>query len=130
MDVLNAKEGMMKKSKDTVPTEEQDQIRLAVWLTKQGIRFTASANGGKRSLIEAIKFKRMGVSKGWPDISIPYVRKPYYGLYIELKRVCGGVVSTEQRDWLDFLKSQGYYAEVAKGFDEAKIIIEKYMGLW
>jgi hypothetical protein len=96
-------------------------------MKKENIKHSASANGGYRHPLEALKFKRMGVSKGWPDLTIPYKRKHYGGLYIELKRLRGGVISEEQKEWLDFLKTQDYYATVANGFDEAKDIIVKYL---
>jgi len=109
------------------PTEETDQIKLAVWLGKMGIRFNASANGGKRNYWEAVKFKRMGVSAGYPDIEVPLPSGPYHGLYIELKRESGGKVSSQQQDWLDYLNAKGYYAKVAYGFEEAKRIVLEYL---
>lgn len=119
---------MVKKMNES-PTEAQEQIKFAVWLAKQGIRFSASANGGSRNYLEAVKLKRMGVSSGFPDIEIPLPIEPYHGLYIELKRVNGGKVSEVQLDWLNYLRSQGYYAEVAKGFEEAKAIVLHYLSL-
>lgn len=102
---------------------------LVAWLQRKGIRFAASANGGKRHLLEAIKFKRMGVAAGFPDITIPYASGAYHGLYIEMKRQVGGKLSDYQIEWLDFLRSQGYYAECAKGFKEAKDVVEYYFSL-
>ncbi len=110
-----------------VPTEEQDQIKFAVWLANQGILFTASANGGKRNLWEAVKFKRMGVSKGYPDIAIEMSNKLYHGLRIELKRVSGGVRSPEQLEWQRRLRENGYCCEFANGLDEAKRIVLDYL---
>ena len=110
------------QKKNTTPTEAQEQIKLAVWLTKKGIRFTASANGGTRKLLEAIKFKRMGVSSGFPDVEIPLPVAPYHGLYIELKRQKGGKLSDNQIEWLRYLTEKGYYAVSARGFEQAKEI--------
>lgn len=112
-----------------MPTEDQEQIRLAVWLTMKGIRFFAIPNGGSRHPLEAIKLKRMGSQPGVPDVCIPIPSGPYHGLYIELKRQSGGKVSTYQKDWLAYLKSVGYFAEVAEGFDKAKEIVEYYLSL-
>jgi hypothetical protein len=101
-----------------------------------GIRFTASANGGSRNLIEAAKFKRMGVSPGFPDIFIPIPifpyrvdEKGYHGLFIELKRKSGGKLSDYQIDWLEFLRQQGYWADCCAGFDEAKDVVLRYLAL-
>lgn len=115
--------------KNTTPLEDYEQIRLATWLTGQGIRFYAIPNGGKRNLVEALKFKRSGVQPGVPDVCIPIPSGSYHGLYIELKRVIGGKVSQPQSEWLAFLREKGYYAEVAKGFDEAKEMVLHYFSL-
>lgn len=112
-----------------IPTEQQEQIKLAAWLRKMGIKFTASANGGSRNLIEAVKFKRMGVSAGFPDIEIPLPSGSHHGLYIELKRVNGSKVSKEQVEWLEYLRNQGYYADIAYGFEEAKAMVLHYLSL-
>lgn len=116
-------------TRNVTPTEEYEQIRLATWLTKQGIKFYAIPNGGKRSLQEGIKFKRSGVQPGVPDIAIPLASGAYHGLYIELKRTEGGRVSEHQQEWLNFLNDNGYYAQVAYGFDEAKEIVIYYLSL-
>lgn len=113
----------------SIPSEDQEQIKLATWLTKQGIRFYAIPNGGKRNLFEALKLKRMGVSAGIPDLCIPIPSGSYHGLYLELKRAFKGRVSEFQSEWLAFLRENGYFAQVANGFDEAKEMIEHYFSL-
>jgi hypothetical protein len=102
---------------------------LSAWLKKKHIRHTASANGGKRSIMAGRKLKAMGMSKGFPDIEIPYRYGNYGCLYIEMKREEGGRLSPEQTDWLTFLRSQGHYADFAEGFDEAKEMVEYYFSL-
>lgn len=78
----------------------------------------------------------MGVSAGFPDIEIPYpvgYHRPnqtsYHGLYIELKRVSKGKVTSAQSDWINFLREKGYCAEIARGFEEAKEIVLHYFSL-
>ena len=44
-----------------------------------------------------------------------------------MKRVKGGQVSKEQKEWLIGLMSEGYYAVVCKGFEEARNVITKYL---
>lgn len=119
----------MARTSNPNPTEDSEQIKLAVWLTKQGIKFYAIPNGGHRNYLEAVKLKRTGVQAGVPDICIPQACGAYHGLYIELKRVKGGRVSDSQNYWLGLLREQGYYAEVACGADEAKEMVLHYMGL-
>ncbi len=118
-----------RKSANEVPTENEDQIKLSCWLNSKNIRHNANANGAKRTIQAGRKLKAMGMSPGFPDIEIPIPRGKYSGLYIELKRVKGGRLSTEQRDWLVFLRSNNYYAEVAYGFHEAVEIVCTYFGL-
>ncbi len=115
-------------TKDGVPIEEVEQIKFVAWLMEKNVLCSASANGGSRHPFEALKLKRMGVSKGFPDVSIHMARKGYHGLYIELKVQTGGRVSKEQKAWLEWLTEEGYLALVAKGCDEAKKIVESYFG--
>ncbi len=109
-----------------MPTERQEQIKFVVWLKNQGYRVSASANGGSRNLLEAINLKRMGVSKGFPDIEVPWPSGGLHGFYLEMKRQKGGKLSEEQAEWLTYLREKGYFAEVANGFEEAKELFLKY----
>jgi hypothetical protein len=111
------------------PLEEQEQMRLSAWLTRRGIRHTASANAGKRTIQAGRKLKLMGMSPGFPDITIPIPSGGYHGLYIELKREKGGHPTYEQLDWITFLRMKGYFADFAYGFEEAKQIVCKYLAL-
>ena len=119
----------MPRMASTIPTEEQDQIKLATWLSLKGIKFFAIPNGGKRNYREAVKLKRQGVAPGVPDLMIPSPRGSYCGLFIELKRVKGGKLSIDQRNWLQYLREQNYWADCAAGFDQAKEIVLHYMSL-
>jgi hypothetical protein len=110
-------------------SEADEQIRFVVWLGKQGVRVVASANGGKRTLLEGAKLKRMGVAAGFPDLFIPIASGGYHGLMIEMKRANGGKVSDLQKDWIKHLTDQGYFAAVAYGFDQAKEIFLRYINL-
>jgi len=51
------------------------------------------------------------------------------GLFIELKRRHGGVVSREQKEIHKLLRAQGYRVEVCKGADAAIQAIIDYLGL-
>jgi hypothetical protein len=112
-----------------VPTEDYEQIKLAVWLTKQKIKFYAIPNGGRRNLLEAMKLKRAGVQRGVPDICVPIPSGGYHSLYLELKRQKGGVTSFEQKEWINWLNDNGFYVRVANGFEEAKMVVEFYLSL-
>ena len=106
--------------------EWREQELLCDWMTENRIVFYHVPNGGKRDIGEAVKFKRIGVKAGVPDLCIPIPRKCYHGAYIELKRVSGGTVTESQKRWIKFLSGQGYYAMIAAGFEEAKKLLEVY----
>jgi len=86
-------------------------------------------NGGLRGKREAANLKASGVKSGVPDIHLPAKCGQYGGLYLELKKIKGGSVSPEQKDWIDFLTGQGYAAYVVKGWIEAKSCLEWYLKL-
>jgi hypothetical protein len=78
---------------------------------------------------------QLGLRKGLCDLLIVYLPPPPSGhvtrpkprlLFLEMKREKGGTVSPEQRDWINTLnKCETITAKVAKGFDEAKRIIDE-----
>jgi hypothetical protein len=86
-----------------------------------------SLNGVKLTIGQAVKAKKAGMKRGYPDIFLPVPRGQYHGLFIELKRKHSGQVSKEQKAWLEKLSGQGYYATVCKGADKAKVVIIRYL---
>lgn len=102
---------------DRIPTEHFEQREFVKWFRQAypGIRIFAIANGGARSITTAARLKVEGVSAGVPDLFIPAWR-----LWIEMKRIKGGAVSAEQKDWIKYLEEVGYCAKVCKGADDAK----------
>lgn len=116
-----------------IPTEYQEQCKIFEWCnlnisTYPQLEFIFSTLNGIRLPIGlAVKAKRNGLKKGVPDIIFPFNNKHYNGLYIELKRVKGGIVSNEQKRFLNYLNSQGYLAVICKGADEALSQIKFYL---
>jgi len=106
-------------------SEEREQMAFVNWLLMQGVFFYA-INNGARTMGEAVKLKRLGLRKGICDICIPLPIAPYHGLYLELKRQSGGVVSKEQKACIEVLRKLGYKAEVARGCEEAIRIFQEY----
>ena len=106
---------------DRIPTEHEEQRELVKWFrqTFDGVRIFAIPNGGARSITTAAKLKVEGVSAGVPDLYVPE-----WKLWIEMKRVKGGVVDKAQKDWHDYLTAIGDVVIVCRGADEAKRMIE------
>lgn len=109
------------------PQEKDEQIAVIQFCSILGIPVFHIANGGSRNYLEAINLKRQGVKAGVPDLMIPMAMKGYNGLFIEMKRVKGGRVSDEQREWITLLNANGYLAVVCKGSGEAIDTIRNYI---
>ena len=113
------------------PTEFQEQVALINWCNAHTDRrlklIYAHVNGARMSIGAAVKLKQSGAKKGIPDLFLPVACGGYYGLYVELKRVKGGVLSPEQKRWIALLNEQGYLATVCKGVDEAIDVISSYL---
>lgn len=90
-----------------------------------------------------IQSRQNGGRRAWPDMFIAFVRtigdRYYHGLFLELKREGtrilkkdGTLVSDqhirEQHALLVELEKCGYAARFAVGFDQAKQIIDGYLG--
>lgn len=119
---------------EPVPKEAQEQIWLFDWCVYASIKYPELdlmyhiPNGGTRNKIEAAHLKAQGVKKGVPDLFLPVAKQGYHGLYIEMKRQKNGVLSADQKTWINNLKQQGYRVEVCRGFQEAANILENYLG--
>lgn len=105
--------------------ESQEQISALQWFKlkypdKEKISFHI-ANERKCSANYGNFLQKMGVKKGVPDIFIPFSRKNYHGLFIEIKSK-KGKKTKEQIDFINELNINGYYACFCFGFNE---IIEK-----
>lgn len=113
-------------------SEHAEQSALHQWLALMGIRHIAIPNGmplfGNARMRSAVinRMKAEGMSKGAPDLIIPYARGGWFGLYLELK-VGANKPTPEQAAWLDFLVSQGYCALAVWGFEQAQKEVQDYM---
>jgi len=120
-------------------SEAQHQTALFDWAERCKARWPelemlfAVPNGGSRHKIEASRLKRQGVKAGVADIFLDVARQGYHGLRIELKRPAEGgkrkgTVSVEQKEWIERWLQHGYFACVCYGWDEARTVIENYIG--
>lgn len=136
------------------PTELAEQFGLVQWLrlTHPTVKFFAVPNGGKRDHTEATLKLLEGLSRGVPDLWVPHARKGYHGLVLELKVATDpndsvwsftgaggwagqespvttwrkGVVSPDQRKWLDHLTTEGYLSVVCEGMQMATRAVDWY----
>ena len=128
------------------PTERQEQDAVIKWAkmmvaTGQEPRLKllrCGFEGIRLNMGQRMMLKRQSISTGWPDIflAVPMMHfglrntcRDHMGLYIELKRRKGGVVSQEQRDLCVLLMEQGYEVCFCKGADEAIETIKQYLGM-
>ena len=115
------------------PTEEQEQAAVFEWTILMEKQFPELAllyhcpNGGYRNASEAVRFKKIGVKPGVPDLFLPVARGGWHGLFIEMKRQKGGRLSDDQKAWIDALTEQRYMAVRADGAEQACDILYKYL---
>lgn len=77
-----------------------------------------------KSWSQKIKQKREGLRPGFPDLVIVFKNTV---LFLEMKRKKGGVVSKDQWAFLTELADKNTKTAVAKGFDEAKALIDSIL---
>ena len=122
--------------------EENEHNQVCQWLRYQypNIIFNTDLSGIKLSMGAAVKAAKLRSNKGFPDIVI-YEKKGGFGAcFIELKRTGeklfkkdGKTYKTEhleeQANMIIKLVNNGYYANFAIGFEDAKKQIDEYLAL-
>ena len=108
----------------TVPSEHYEQVRFVGKFTIQypDVRIFAIPNGGHRGKLTAAKMKQEGVRRGVPDLYVPA-----WKLWIEMKRIQGGSVSPDQKDWHNYLRDIGDTVLVCRGSDEALELVANFL---
>ena len=115
-------------------TEMQECTILVHYLRIKNVLFTHIHNEMyTKSFNQKRKAKALGVSSGFPDyfILVPKekskTKKPE-AIFIEMKRSKGGVVSQNQKKWLDMLDTHPeLHTFVCKGFDAAKEVLDRFI---
>ena len=110
----------------------QEAVVQYIKITHPNALFTASAGGMRVSMATAVKMKRAGYSKGFPDIVVFEPRVGFHGLAIELKTEktaysSKGTIKPEQIEWRDKLIERGYEAFICFGMEEACRVIDRYL---
>ena len=112
--------------KQIIPTEEQDQIALVEYLELQNIKFSSVPNSTyTKSFNQKRKNTANGLRKGLPDLLLIIKNRL---VFIEMKRLKGGVIGKEQKEWNEELnKCTGVKAFICKGFEEAKEVVDNFL---
>ena len=122
--VFGKKGNTTKSSKGTGRSEHVEQREFVSWFRKsyKGIRIIAIPNGGQRNIATAARLKAEGVMRGVPDLYVPA-----WMLWIEMKKISGGRVSPDQKDWHNYLQSINQNVIITAGFENAKLQIEDFI---
>lgn len=114
--------------------EHKEQVALIEWWRYAHQLFGlyesllfAIPNGGARSATTGALLKAEGVRAGVPDLFLAVPRGSYHGLFIEMKKPKGGVVSAAQEAMCAELRRQGYAVEICHGWQEAVTTITSYL---
>lgn len=114
--------------------EHSEQVNLIQWWALQCKRYGvheqclfAIPNGGQRNIVTAKRMKDEGVRAGIPDLFLAVSRGNFHGLFVEMKKQRGGVVSESQKACMEMLSTNGYCVTVCHGFIEAKTAILQYL---
>lgn len=121
--------------------ETQTMVADYIRLRYPDVIFHSDFGSGVRlTMGQAIKQKRLnGGRRSYPDMFIAEPVGKYHGLFIELKKdgtrilkKDGTLVADahirEQADMLQKLEQRGFKAYFAVGFEQAKKIIDEYLG--
>jgi hypothetical protein len=128
---------MNSRSKGKQSNESGEQIAVVSWfkLKYPKHHLIAIPNGqwiagtGIRKFTLINKYKAEGLTNGVSDLFLATSKQGYHGLWLEMKDrgKKEKSLSESQKDWLNDMRKEGYKAEWAAGFDQAKEIIENYM---
>lgn len=95
----------------------QRQGDISVYTHVPNETYTTSWNQKKKN-------RQKGVRAGTPDYII--VIKGIV-VFLEMKRIKGGVVSPDQKQWLEALDNKITISTIAKGYEEAKKFIDNIL---
>ena len=117
---------------------EQEMVCSYLKANYPDVIFISDASGLKLPKGQAAKWSRLKSNKGMPDLIILEPRRAAHGLCLELKRSGEKVVDkhgtpkslhiSKQLQILDKLYKKGYATAMAIGFENARDIINQYLG--
>jgi hypothetical protein len=110
--------------------ERHEHLALMQWVKMKPLIYRHLihiANERECSAEQRKLFAALGVMSGCCDFFLFIPIHPFHGMWLELKRRDHFNVSLKQREFLDSAKKMGYATAIAKGWEEAKEIIESYL---
>lgn len=131
----------MKAKGKAVQSEDdmQDQVCAYLKMAYPKLMYRVDMAASKKTMGQAMRFKRQQKHRGWPDIELYEARGGFFGMLIESKKEdvmiyqANGQFATdhirEQAEVLAMLIDRGYNAKFAKGFWGVKSEIDEYMKL-
>jgi len=117
---------------ELVPTEASEQATFIHWLRAKRIPYCSTPNANSMSFTNRemavrvmAKQKAQGLSPGFFDLTIFL---PKQIVFLEMKRIKGGVVSEDQKDWLEIYGQYPYCTGIiCYGADHAIAEITKLL---
>jgi hypothetical protein len=121
--------------KPKCPTEFEEQSAVVRWARNMAVfddrlrLLHADSTGVRVPIGCAVKMKQAGAVKGWPDMFLAVNTFDFNGLFIEMKRETGGVVSKDQKYLHLLLRNQRFAVVVCRGANQAINAIKNYLGI-
>lgn len=111
---------------NTTLLEEQEQALFVQWLELKSLVFSAIPHSTfTKSWKVKARNKAMGVRPGVPDMMVIAGSKL---VFIELKRLKGGVISKYQKQWIkDLHECNDVIAGICYGYEDAKQFIQNIL---
>jgi hypothetical protein len=82
----------------------------------------------KHRAIQMARMKSQGFKVGVFDYLLPVAIVPFHGLWLEMKRTQGGVVSATQMKFEALMRSLGWATLICAGWEQASRAILSYLG--
>lgn len=115
-------------------SEESIHLSLMEWIAINPLTkpykdfFLHYPSEGKRSPRYGKLMKDLGMRKGVSDLFIAIPRHGYGGAWIELKSACGNL-KKEQKQFLEDMHQQNFFASACWSFDDAVKVIAWYFNI-
>ena len=108
-----------------ITSEYEEQKCVVHYLELKHIKFTAIPNSTYTNIGQRVRNKQSGLRPGLPDLFMIINNN---GIFIEMKKKKGGILSKEQEEWINEInKCKCLNAYVCHGFEEAKSIIDQHL---